>query len=149
MTYTKEEWEQYRDKNREKLNAYSIGYYHRTNRKVYVREWYRKNLLRNREKRRVNNDLRRRQMIQLMGGKCEKCGYSDFRALQVDHKDGYGSMERKSYGHCASTLRKKVIEDMARGRQKYQLLCANCNWIKRAENHEMNWERNGRQKCDL
>lgn len=73
---------------------------------------------------------KRMQLLQFLGGKCIKCGFSDSRALQVDHINGGGVKEYKKIG--LSAMYKRVFEH----RQDYQILCANCNWIKRFENQE-------------
>ena len=89
----------------------------------------------NREKARNwhrERDRRHRQeLIKLYGGKCCKCGFSDWRALQMDHINGGGSKERKEYSSWGYK-EKLLIED----KNKYQLLCANCNKIKQYENNE-------------
>lgn len=71
----------------------------------------------------------------MMGNKCKKCGYSDKRALQIDHKFGGGRKERKNSGHSMKYYR-KVLKKIKEGSKEYQLLCANCNVIKRVENFE-------------
>jgi len=76
----------------------------------------------------------RRKVLEKLGGKCVRCGFSDVRALQVDHVHGGGCMELMELGHGRSRFYKEVLAD-SEGR--YQLLCANCNWIKRAENNEV------------
>jgi hypothetical protein len=76
----------------------------------------------------------RLKVIEILGGKCRRCGFSDIRALQVDHVngDGYGSQKHKgSPSHWNNVLR-----EIKSGSTRYQLLCANCNWIKRNENGE-------------
>lgn len=66
--------------------------------------------------------------------KCSRCGFSDERALQVDHVVGDGAEEKKSrHSIGEAAYYKKVFDDVV---GKYQLLCANCNWIKRVENEE-------------
>lgn len=77
------------------------------------------------------NRRMRKAVITFLGGKCIKCGFSDERALQVDHIDGGGAQERKKGN--SSTFYLKILK----GTKGYQLLCANCNWIKRVENHEV------------
>ena len=67
----------------------------------------------------------------MLGGKCVHCGNTDHRCLQVDHIDGGGTKERKEFD--ANSLYRKIVRGHKRG---YQLLCANCNWIKRWENQE-------------
>lgn len=76
----------------------------------------------------------RRQVIDALGGKCCKCGFSDVRALQLDHIHGGGAKEIKSLGH--SKIYKKILSNLKLESSNYQVLCANCNWIKRHENKE-------------
>lgn len=75
----------------------------------------------------------RLKAIEKLGGKCVRCGYSDIRALQIDHVNGGGCEELRLRGYDSHGYHKRVIEDTT---GKYQLLCANCNWIKRYENKE-------------
>lgn len=75
----------------------------------------------------------RKATITLMGGKCVKCGFDDFRALQIDHIKGGGTKDRKE---ITKLYTKFVMESILNKEDKYQLLCANCNWIKRGENKE-------------
>lgn len=67
--------------------------------------------------------------IAFLGSRCQQCGFSDIRALQIDHVNGGGGKERRALG--TSGLHHKVLMNKDIG--YYQLLCANCNWIKRAE----------------
>jgi hypothetical protein len=76
----------------------------------------------------------RKAALDVLGGKCIKCGFSDIRALQVDHVNGGGTKDKKKTTH---TYFKIVVESFLKGENKYQLLCANCNWIKRYENKEI------------
>lgn len=68
-------------------------------------------------------------------GKCEciNCGFSDMRALQLDHIHGDGAEDRHN-GLGGIQLYKKLRRDNYP--EGYQTLCANCNWIKRHENKE-------------
>ena len=72
----------------------------------------------------------RRGMIAKMGGKCIICGFDDWRALQLDHIKGGGYKGKANQLVYREILDAKVIPN------DYQLLCANCNWIKRYENNE-------------
>jgi hypothetical protein len=59
-------------------------------------------------------------------------GCKDRRCLQIDHvnNDGYSDRRAKLSRHLF--LRKVLADEIG----AYQLLCANCNWIKRFENEE-------------
>lgn len=76
--------------------------------------------------------------INILGGKCKRCGFSDKRALQIDHINGGGLKELRRIGGYKIYLR--IINGDNSVRREYQILCANCNWIKRYENKE---NRNG------
>ena len=96
----------------------------------------------NNKKYRYDRLLREKILIKL-GRKCGNpaCqwlnadgsrGCTDSRCLQVDHVYGGGKQELKSM--CRRSYLRKVLADVD---GIYQLLCANCNWIKRSENQEM------------
>lgn len=65
-----------------------------------------------------------------------RCGFSDSRALQFDHIHGNGAENRRKRRMSSSTLYRHILKVKGDG---FQLLCANCNWIKRYENHEDNF----------
>ncbi len=98
------------------------------------RAYYKKYYKANTEKRRLvtlrTRQKRRARALLALGGKCVRCGFSDPRALQIDHKHGGGTAARKKDSRDAQT---EVLRGVVR---PYQLLCANCNWIKRAERGE-------------
>lgn len=77
----------------------------------------------------------RKEIIKLLGGKCTRCGFSDFRVLQIDHVKGGGNKERKKI-ESTRTYYPYVLEKIKNGSLDYQVLCANCNWIKKFENKE-------------
>lgn len=93
--------------------------------------------LKHREKRKVSSkvyfDRIRVAVLNVLGGECIKCGFTDPRALQVDHINGSGHKDRKAIKGVFYTT---VIQSVLNKEVKYQLLCANCNWIKRYENKE-------------
>jgi len=69
-----------------------------------------------------------------LGRSCARCGFSDIRALQIDHVFGNGRLDRVKNRTNVSTY-KKILASLPS--DKYQILCANCNWIKRIENNEL------------
>ena len=88
----------------------------------------------------ASKQRRRNAVLVLLGDVCKRCGFSDKRALQIDHIWGGGRQEYKRlydcYTMCAKILKMDKPED------EYQILCANCNWIKRCENGEIGGNRN-------
>lgn len=86
--------------------------------------------LANAERAKVKFKLLKEKVLTLFGTKCVKCGFNDLRALQLDHILGKGHKERVKIGSMG--VWKKALKEP----ENYQLFCANCNWIKRAENNE-------------
>ena len=76
---------------------------------------------------------RRRQRIRLAildaygDSKCILCGYNDVRALDLDHVDGGGTKHRKQLKgtYVQAMLHREGFPD----KDKYRILCRNCNWI--------------------
>lgn len=73
----------------------------------------------------------RAEVLAYFGGRCQHCDFGDPRALQVDHVDGDGHIDRKTMS------RGPTLAEIEASPQRFQLLCANCNWIKRAEQAEL------------
>jgi len=80
-----------------------------------------------------NEDIKTK-CFDLLGGKCVQCGFSDYRALNVDHINRRQAWEKKKRGGADIYLR---ILKGKRSTNDLQLLCCNCNWIKKHENHEV------------
>lgn len=77
------------------------------------------------------------KLMDVLGGRICKCGYHDVRALQIDHINGQGRQDEiKHKGRY--TLYNYYLKHTAEAKQKLQVLCANCNWIKRYERAEFN-----------
>lgn len=105
--------------------------------KAYFTKYREKNRQRIREKARISAKVARELAIQALGRLCVSCGFSDVRALQIDHINGGGCKEKKVIRNNTN-YHLMVTESVIKGEGKYQLLCANCNWIKRVENKEIN-----------
>ena len=128
----------WREKNPEKKQAYDRKYYQATREKrlEYKKNYYAENREAKLEHDRAGHAKRRAKQRQaifdLLGRKCMRCGFDDIRALCVDHINGGGTEERTSLA-SPHAVYKKVL---ASGGEGYQILCANCNQIKRYEENE-------------
>lgn len=107
--------------------------------KEYAKEYRRKNRELINQKARDKCKKVRKEVIEALGGKCLFCGFLDIRALQVDHKYGGGCKEKRKLATNGTVFNEMVLDTIRRGDDKYQLLCANCNWIKRVTNKEIPW----------
>ena len=124
--YFKEKHKEYRKNNKEQLNKYSKNYHkdHKEYRNKYQREYFR---------------FLRVKVIEKYGSKCANpynLNHGDFlndiRCLHIDHINSNGAQERKEIR--LSVYLKKVLADKE---GNYQLLCANCNFIKKHINNEV------------
>lgn len=86
---------------------------------------------------RASSKRLRQELLEHLGGCiCNICGFTDIRALQVDHIFGGGCKEIKKF-KGNNKMYKAILElpvDVAR--EKYQVLCANCNRIKVYKSNE-------------
>lgn len=71
------------------------------------------------------------KLFLMYGNRCQLCGFSDMRALSLDHKNNNGNDERKLLGERGVYRRAKTTYMP----EEYQILCMNCQFIKRSE-HE-------------
>jgi len=105
-----------------KRKAYRISYNAKNHKKILEKHRI------ERERLRMNVLLHYTQdMLQ-----CARCGFSDVRALTVDHINGGGSQDRKKLRGVA--FYKKIIN--ACYPPIYQVLCMNCQFIKAHEREE-------------
>lgn len=113
-------------------------------RAAYEKEWRRKNRERIAEYQRDwtnRNRVTWRANLFFEFGPCQHCGFNDPRALQIDHVEGGGNKERRNLWSRLNTHQQylAVRERFIRG--ELQILCANCNWIKRNERGECTQKR--------
>jgi hypothetical protein len=121
----------YRERTKEQMTPYFKAYYQRNKEKYAKRQ--RDNLQHVEEMHNKWHHAKRMEAFEKLGGECKRCGFSDWRALQIDHIEGGGSqhyLKRNSGGVLKDILSEQDCSS------KYQLLCANCNWIKRFERKE-------------
>ncbi|MFZ2151786.1 MAG: hypothetical protein WAV09_01615 [Minisyncoccia bacterium] len=107
----------------------------RERKKIYMQKYHKERRKKSPHYQRDYLRKMRDSVVTALGSKCVRCSFSDKRALQIDHINGGGSNERKTRGFSHS-FHKHVLVSFINNEKKYQLLCANCNWIKRYENNE-------------
>jgi hypothetical protein len=121
--------------------------------KSRYKKWYEANKDRVKEmkklsmlkRRQENPDLHRKQsreakarlktsLFDLYGHACVRCNFVDKRALTLDHKLNNGNKERKELGE-------RGVYTKAKNNylpNEYQILCMNCQFIKRCEDKNEN-----------
>jgi hypothetical protein len=85
-----------------------------------------------------HTDNQRQILLDLLGNHCVICGFNNPLALQIDHVNNNGAEERAKYrttkngkNQCSLKYYRVIREKLKQGSKEYQLLCANCNAIKR------------------
>jgi hypothetical protein len=104
--------------------------------KAYMISYNKKNRAKLSKQQLVKYHERRALSYKILGDKCCKCGYDKWPALQIDHKTdqiGRHDPRRKA---AAFKLHKFIREHPEEAKKEFQLLCANCNWLKRWEERE-------------
>ena len=97
----------------------------------YNTEWRKRNPQKVRDASKRRYTELRQKVLTKFGRKCLTCGFTDVRALQIDHVNNDGSLERKKFGRGGTRTFLRIVLKDTEGR--YQLLCANCNFIKRLD----------------
>lgn len=74
---------------------------------------------------RTNSSYRRERAINKLGGRCQCCGCTDIRGLQIVHINGGGAKETKHKGG------NKIYDAIARGERlnEFRVLCMVCHSI--------------------
>lgn len=113
--------------------------YYRNQRQYIDRatKWKRDNPERDKENQRRSRGKVRLEVIRHYSPevKCKKCGFGDIRVLTIDHIDGRTKKEREnkvSGWKLYTKIRQSNYPD------GYQVLCMNCQFIKRVERGEEN-----------
>lgn len=112
-----------------------MGYKNPEQARQYHREWSKRNKQKIRDKTNQEREHDKEYVFLALGNKCFKCSLTDRRVLQVDHIDRNlrktTKFKRGGKGLYAAIRRGEFPLG------GFQLLCANCNWIKRVENKEI------------
>jgi hypothetical protein len=105
-------------------------------------KWKANNRDQHRECQREHRYAVRREILDLLGGQhCVRCGFADWRALEIDHIHSDGRTDRLMVGNGVPNLwafRNKLRDEkfLKYAWSRYQILCSNCNSLKRFENKE-------------
>jgi len=67
---------------------------------------------------------------------CNRCGNTDIRVLQIDHIYGSGHASKAEFGGRNRFYRSILAMPLENALKEYQVLCGNCNWVKRRINNE-------------
>lgn len=133
-TYMQEYLKQYYQDNKEKLDTANKQWVleHPLENTVVKRRNYTKNREIYKQNSRYRQTQRRLELFDILGGrKCSKCGYSeDTRALAFDHLRDDGLEDRKIHLR-SSHLYNFYCKNPDLARANLQVLCCNCNSIKR------------------
>lgn len=69
----------------------------------------------------------RLKVLRRLGGKCKRCKETDWRLLQIDHKDANGDLEREVL--CRTSIFQRILKD-AEYAKMFQILCVTCHSLK-------------------
>lgn len=75
---------------------------------------------------------KRLELMKLLGGAKCKCGYSNVLALTFDHKNNDGKKDRSNLGSGYKFIY-YYLKRPELAKKKLQVLCHNCNHLKRLE----------------
>lgn len=119
---------QYNKQHKEEISA-NKGQYYLSNKEAMGGKWLRASKSYNR---------RLKELVishySLDSNSCAFCGFGDLRALSIDHINGGGGKHRKEVGNFYAWLKRNNFPE------GYQVLCMNCQFIKRVEKREHRWQ---------
>lgn len=147
----KERSNEWKAKNKERVRLYNLQY-RKTNayllyRKRYNKRHWQQNKERESAKhkqwylgakcyinfeRRIIHAKAREALFHILGHVCAMCGHYDKRVLQFDHINGGGTKEHKTdFLNRRLHFYQFYVHNPNLAREKLQVLCANCNFLKR------------------
>lgn len=110
------------------------AYYRRRSAALKRKVTYNKeNRAKQQEQKRTYYKRRMKEVLDLLGDKCNRCGIKDKRLLQIDHIHGKGTQHRKSKNNAWWKIMTDIKNSIQSNKGEYQLLCANCNLLEAIE----------------
>jgi len=94
-----------------------------------MREYRKQNPEKYRKQSRQAKSKLKSKIFDMYGYSCVKCGFSNIKALTLDHINNDGAIDRKKHGERGVYLRALIPEN----KKEFQILCMNCQFIKRYE----------------
>lgn len=94
----------------------------------YRKQYYQKNKDKLDLYRKEYSNKLRLKVISFLGSVCNICQESDPIVLQIDHVNNDGASERKLLKNFDSFAKRLFSGEL--NKDRYQLLCCNCNWRK-------------------
>ena len=86
------------------------------------------------EQSRLSKRRLRIKVLDAFGRICVLCGFSDERALTLDHRLNNGAQERKALGERG--VYRRALEPENQG--EYRMICMNCQFIERHKSDRQN-----------
>ena len=121
---------EWKENNRDKVLADRRRSMHSPRKIAYMKSWIAQNhekfLEYGRRSRKKARLALRALVIRGYGGKCGCCGESREEFMTIDHIYGDGKEHRKSFKNTTQIMQFLVQQDFPKDR--YRLLCMNCNW---------------------
>ena len=102
-----------------------------------------KRLIHNRTGFKINPETKvyKDKLYQIFDNRCSGCGFNNIGCLTLDHKNGKGRQERKSrFGGYYIRFYKYYSEHPEEAKQNLELLCFNCNLVKKHLNGENTYQ---------
>ncbi len=127
----------YRVKYKEQIAQRAHRYYINNKDKILARKKFKeKEYSATRKKYYLN--IKQKVLTNYGNGKCacSNCGFDDIRSLSIDHINGDGAKQRKLLGKAIDGNHIYLWLERNNYPEGYQVLCMNCQWIKRMSNIE-------------
>lgn len=121
-------------KGQKKYLEYASRYRNSEKGKKYRKEYYENTKIEKARKTKIRRQKLRLQILETISSipKCKQCDIDDIRVLTIDHINNDGAQERKTVSDVAYYIKILKMEENDIKKQ-YQVLCRNCNWIKRLD----------------
>lgn len=138
----------YYERNKDKVLSRNKVYWeeNKTHLNALQRDWHKKNKVKVNQGKRLYWAKCLETLYSYLGNICcckaidcwhiGLCGISDRHILQFEHIQDNGKSDRKRFKGGQRAMIMYYVKHLDEVKQNLQLMCANCNWKKRARNRE-------------